>query len=191
MSKSFFTKLIREYKPNIASTSLSQYVTLACSLFPDVNSEKELEISLSKESLEKIVTKIQENYSSSATRSLRYNTLIVVLKGLYGSKDDRFIRISHIRDKCNDSYQKKASEPNLSHADDARMVTTEEYDKMLDDWYPKIYDLMNREKVTHTQFSQIEIYHALLIYLEYAIRADLSPCDVKFQTEIPSDTTKN
>lgn len=191
MSKVFLTKIVRELKPNIANSSLTQYVSTLTQMFPDVDNESKLDSFLTKESLGTIIQNIQDKYESPSSRGLRYNSLIILLKGRYGMDDQRYIKISTLRDACNKKYLDRAEKPELSEEDTKRVVTTSEYKDFLDKWYPDIKQLMSLDKISQAKFNEIQVYHLCLVLYYYAFRRDLSPMDIIFNKSIPKDDTKN
>jgi hypothetical protein len=189
-TKQFFNAEFRLAKPNVSSTSLNAYVSIASLLFPGVTNIKELQERLEKEALTRTISRIEETYKSPSTRMLRYNTIIILLKHLFSTGDTRYINLSLLRDKCGEKYTDSASKPDLNSQDKKNMVSTKEYDEMMELWQPRILMLMKKDSVNPTQLTEIMMYHALLIYLEIAIRNDLADTDIVFNT-VPTSKEKN
>ena len=185
----YFLKKIKELKSNISQSSLLQYSNVLNNLYPNVKDDADLEKSLSMENLKKTISFIESNYTSSSTKGFKYNAIIALLKGLYNSKDDRYIYVSDKRDECNQNYLKNAGK--LDSKQSLRMVSTEEYKQMLDEWKPNINILMNQTKVSKNEFMEIQSYFLAFIYFYHAIRIDISPMLIIFKKLLPESDSIN
>ena len=188
----FFTDLIKDARPNLASSSVSSYVNNLCLLFQGVTTRKDLEKRLKMSNIKTIAEELAETYGSPSTRCLKLNSIIIVLKYLYGDKDERFLYLSEKRDECNEKYIKNnTGRDTLTERENAKFVSTEEYRKMLNDWKPKVMELMKLEKVKRSQYNEIQEYYICVFYFHFALRADLADTKVVFTKNVPDRDDTN
>lgn len=190
MSKVFLNKIIKEYKPNISTSSLVQYTNTLNKLLPNVNNNEDLETALSKEKVKALIDEIENKYTSASSRGFKYNSLIAVVKKLFGENDERYILLSKKRDDCNTRYSKNL-EKEPTEEFKTNMVHTEEYEKMLSDWKPEITQLLQKQDISKNDFMDIQSYYLALIYLYFGLRNDVSPMIVIFTKALPTDESKN
>lgn len=188
-SRNYFNQKIKSIKPNLSLLSHNQYVSVLENLYPNVSNDNQLETELSKDNIHKIVSEIEEKYTSCSSKGFKYNVIIALVKNMYGTEDSRYTFLSKKRDECNEKYIKKA-ENGLTEKDKSKMVSHDEYQKMLTEWKDEIIKLMNKEKITRNDFMEIQSYYLCLIYYYYGFRVDITPMDIIFKKKLP-DTNKN
>ena len=187
----FFNDFIRGIKPNLASSSVSAYASNLSMFFPHVTTEKSLRAELTMANIKTIVAYLTESYASPSTRGLKLNSLIIVLKYLFGDSSEMYIFVSKKRDECNQNYTENASKKQFTEKDSQNFVSTEEYRKMLDTWEPTVKSLMAQTKIKRTEFNQIQEFYLATFYFYKALRADLENTHVVFTKDVPADTSKN
>ena len=194
MTKQYFTKLIKDIKPNLSLLSILQYTSVLNNLYPDIDNDKSLKDELTMSKVKEMVKHIEDKYTSASSRGFKYNCIITVVKHFLSVESDEYLFLSQKRDECNSKYLKRA-ENGLSDKDKLKMVTTDEYKQMLKEFKSdiEIKDAKHQEdkKISKNDFMKIQEYYLALIYFYYGFRVDVTPMIIIFKKKVPDSETNN
>jgi hypothetical protein len=189
--KQFLSQILTKIKPDISAQSRKQYILTMNQLIPEsITTEAKLKKFLNKKNIQEFIKQIEGTDKSQSTKRGYAVVLQILVKHYIGEDSEQYKLLFDQTAKYHDYYRNVESKKPVSESKLKTLVSTDDYEKMLNDLKPSIFDIIQSNTKDSNSVYEVTKYALLYIYFYNGLRNDLVSTEFYIDKKAPPEDDK-